>query len=314
MLCFSRYDKDVHLFKSKVVDSVKLCNSHLFDPPKMDDPYAIRLVKRLHCWNSSSTATGHCRQTHPVVLLVWQTHWEQPLLSTRQFFSMESGCARGSKRANVCLQGKLYNFTFFFWIDFKDRTAICSCIAFNACYWKGFGLASLLALSCVIVEASMLRNCTFFLLMLQQRRPEDQHKGAQVSGLSWVRPGSTQPFSKDDGSPHSWTCNDARRPLDGGTRPAATLTLAYLKLYMLGVEPRNELLDCIATLLLSFKSISTNGFRVRTLVSCVTRRWQVDISATRCKLHRSQRALPFRCRKLRSCWARWYHTLFSNQN
>lgn len=162
MLCFSRYDKDVHLFKSKVVDSVKLCNSHLFDPPKMDDPYAIRLVKRLHCWNSSSTATGHCRQTHPVVPLVWQTHWEQPLLSTRQFFSLESGCARGSKRANVCLQGKLYNFTFFFWIDFKHRSAICSCIAFNACYWKGFGLASLLALSYVIVEASMLRNCTFF--------------------------------------------------------------------------------------------------------------------------------------------------------
>ncbi|XP_034416472.1 AKT-interacting protein isoform X3 [Cyclopterus lumpus] len=36
------YEKDVQLFKSKVVDSVKLCNSHLFDQPKMDDPYAIR--------------------------------------------------------------------------------------------------------------------------------------------------------------------------------------------------------------------------------------------------------------------------------
>nr|XP_014348164.1 PREDICTED: AKT-interacting protein isoform X4 [Latimeria chalumnae] len=35
------YDKDVHLFKSKVVDSVKLCNSHLFDEPKIEDPYAI---------------------------------------------------------------------------------------------------------------------------------------------------------------------------------------------------------------------------------------------------------------------------------
>ncbi|KAG2470012.1 AKTIP protein, partial [Polypterus senegalus] len=35
------YEKDVQLFKSKVVDSVKLCNSHLFDQPKIDDPYAI---------------------------------------------------------------------------------------------------------------------------------------------------------------------------------------------------------------------------------------------------------------------------------
>lgn len=50
LLFFSpfRYEKDVHLFKSKVVDSVKLCNSHLFDPPKIDDPYAIRLVNCLH--------------------------------------------------------------------------------------------------------------------------------------------------------------------------------------------------------------------------------------------------------------------------
>lgn len=42
------YEKDVHLFKSKVVDSVKLCNSHLFDLPKIEDPYAIRLVNCLH--------------------------------------------------------------------------------------------------------------------------------------------------------------------------------------------------------------------------------------------------------------------------
>lgn len=42
--CVLRYDKDVQLFKSKVVDSVKLCNSHLFDQPKIDDPYAIRLL------------------------------------------------------------------------------------------------------------------------------------------------------------------------------------------------------------------------------------------------------------------------------
>uniref|UniRef100_A0A8C1VJV7 Akt interacting protein n=1 Tax=Cyprinus carpio TaxID=7962 RepID=A0A8C1VJV7_CYPCA len=35
------YDKDFQLFKSKVVDSVKLCNSHLFDQPKIDDPFAI---------------------------------------------------------------------------------------------------------------------------------------------------------------------------------------------------------------------------------------------------------------------------------
>lgn len=36
-----RYEKDIQLFKSKVVDSVKLCSSHLFDQPKIEDPYAI---------------------------------------------------------------------------------------------------------------------------------------------------------------------------------------------------------------------------------------------------------------------------------
>lgn len=39
---FHRYEKDVHLFKSKVVDSVKLCTARLFDQPKIEDPYAIR--------------------------------------------------------------------------------------------------------------------------------------------------------------------------------------------------------------------------------------------------------------------------------
>uniref|UniRef100_A0A6I8NLK8 AKT-interacting protein n=1 Tax=Ornithorhynchus anatinus TaxID=9258 RepID=A0A6I8NLK8_ORNAN len=38
------YEKDVQLFKSKVVDSVKLCGSRLFDQPKIEDPYAIRRV------------------------------------------------------------------------------------------------------------------------------------------------------------------------------------------------------------------------------------------------------------------------------
>ncbi|KAM3624760.1 uncharacterized protein V6R79_001123 [Siganus canaliculatus] len=91
------YEKDVHLFKSKVVDSVKLCNSHLFDQPKIDDPYAISFSP----WN-------------PAV------HDEA-----------------------------------------KER------------------------------------------MFTYKRRPEDPHKGTQVSGLSWVKPGSTQPFSKDDGAPQS---------------------------------------------------------------------------------------------------------------
>ncbi|KAJ4947793.1 hypothetical protein JOQ06_009825 [Pogonophryne albipinna] len=91
------YEKDVQLFKSKVVDSVKLCNSHLFDQPKMDDPYAISFSP----WN-------------PAV------HEEA-----------------------------------------KER------------------------------------------MFAHKRRPDDHHKGAQVSGLSWVKPGSTQPFSKDDGPPPS---------------------------------------------------------------------------------------------------------------
>lgn len=49
-----RYEKDVQLFKSKVVDSVKLCNSHLFDQPKIDDPYAIRLDTCCHFWHFSA--------------------------------------------------------------------------------------------------------------------------------------------------------------------------------------------------------------------------------------------------------------------
>ncbi|XP_029576895.1 AKT-interacting protein isoform X3 [Salmo trutta] len=91
------YDKDVQLFKSKVIDSVKLCNSHLFDQPKMDDPYAISFSS----WN-------------PAI------HDEA-----------------------------------------KER------------------------------------------MFSHKRRPEDHHKGLQVSGLSWVKPGSTQPFSKDDNPPQS---------------------------------------------------------------------------------------------------------------
>uniref|UniRef100_A0AAQ4S6V3 Akt interacting protein n=1 Tax=Gasterosteus aculeatus aculeatus TaxID=481459 RepID=A0AAQ4S6V3_GASAC len=91
------YEKDVQLFKSKVVDSVKLCNSHLFDQPKIDDAYAISFSP----WN-------------PAV------HEEA-----------------------------------------KER------------------------------------------MFTHKRRPEDAHKGAPVSGLSWVKPGSTQPFSKDDSPPQS---------------------------------------------------------------------------------------------------------------
>ena len=36
------YEKDIQLFKSKVVDSVKVCTARLFDQPKIEDPYAIR--------------------------------------------------------------------------------------------------------------------------------------------------------------------------------------------------------------------------------------------------------------------------------
>lgn len=75
-----------------------------------------------------------------------------------------------------------------------------------------------------------------------------------------------------------------------------------------GSGTSNEPLDCISTLLLSFKSISANGFRVRKLVLCVTRRWQHGVGCI------AVRTRPFTCRKLCSCWARWYYTLFSNRN
>ncbi|NXR13143.1 AKTIP protein, partial [Semnornis frantzii] len=36
-------------------------------------------------------------------------------------------------------------------------------------------------------------------MLTQKKKPEDQHcKSTQVSGLSWVKPGSVQPFSKEE--------------------------------------------------------------------------------------------------------------------
>ncbi|RXN21091.1 AKT-interacting isoform X1 [Labeo rohita] len=35
-------------------------------------------------------------------------------------------------------------------------------------------------------------------MFAHKRRPEDYNKGLPMSGLSWVKPGSTQPFSKED--------------------------------------------------------------------------------------------------------------------
>ncbi|NP_001088292.1 AKT-interacting protein homolog B [Xenopus laevis] len=87
------YEKDVQLFKSKVVDSVKLCNSHLFDKPKIEDPYAIIFSP----WN--------------------------PVLHD----------------------------------DARER-------------------------------------------MLAQKKSEEQSRGLHVSGLSWVKPGSVLPFSKEENS------------------------------------------------------------------------------------------------------------------
>lgn len=186
MLCFSRYDKDVHLFKSKVVDSVKLCNSHLFDPPKMDDPYAIRLVKRLHCWNSSSTATSN------TLLFRWcGKHIESSLSYPPDSFSPWNPAVH--EEAKERMFAYKVNFTislFFFWIDFKHQTAICSCVAFNVCQRKGFGLASLLALSYVIVEASMLRNCNFVFAFVAAETAWGSAQGSAgvgvVLGEAWI--------------------------------------------------------------------------------------------------------------------------------
>nr|KAF6318170.1 AKT interacting protein [Pipistrellus kuhlii] len=86
------YEKDVHLFKSKVVDSVKLCTARLFEQPKIEDPYAISFSP----WNPS--------------------------------------------------------------IHDEAREK-----------------------------------------MLTQKKPEEQHnKSVHVAGLSWVKPGSVQPFSKEE--------------------------------------------------------------------------------------------------------------------
>ncbi|XP_012662308.1 AKT-interacting protein isoform X2 [Otolemur garnettii] len=86
------YEKDIQLFKSKVVDSVQVCTACLFDPPKIEDPYAISFSP----WNPS-------------------VHDEA-----------------------------------------REK-------------------------------------------MLTQKKPEEQHnKSVHVAGLSWVKPGSVQPFSKEE--------------------------------------------------------------------------------------------------------------------
>uniref|UniRef100_A0A8C6EKI0 AKT-interacting protein n=1 Tax=Microcebus murinus TaxID=30608 RepID=A0A8C6EKI0_MICMU len=43
------YEKDSQLLKSKVVGSVKACTAHLFDQPKIEDPYALSFSP----WNPS---------------------------------------------------------------------------------------------------------------------------------------------------------------------------------------------------------------------------------------------------------------------
>ncbi|XP_023349969.1 AKT-interacting protein isoform X1 [Sarcophilus harrisii] len=87
------YEKDIQLFKSKVVDSVQLCTTHLFDQPKIEDPYAISFSP----WNPS---------VHD---------------------------------------------------DAREK------------------------------------------MLTQKKKPEEQHsKNLHVAGLSWVKPGSVQPFSKEE--------------------------------------------------------------------------------------------------------------------
>ncbi|XP_025924623.1 AKT-interacting protein isoform X12 [Apteryx rowi] len=98
------YEKDIQLFKSKVVDSVKLCSSHLFDQPKVEDPYAIMQNKRcLYFFHSFSP-------------------WNPAIHD-----------------------------------EAREK------------------------------------------MLTQKKKPEDQHcKSMHVSGLSWVKPGSVQPFSKEE--------------------------------------------------------------------------------------------------------------------
>lgn len=145
-----------------------------------------------HFWNSKATVVKH-----PVILFVWQAHWNQSPLSNS--FSPWNPAVHEEAKERM----------FAYKVNFARKKKVNHfCLFLFKCVY-------------VIVEA-LLCDCSCLLLLLLQRRPEEQTRGAQVSGLSWVRPGSTQPFSKDDASPHSWTCNDAWWPQDGGTRAAAT--------------------------------------------------------------------------------------------
>ncbi|MEQ2159924.1 hypothetical protein GOODEAATRI_028228 [Goodea atripinnis] len=135
------YEKDVQLFKSKVVESVKLCNSHLFDQPKIDDPYAIRFVP-----------------VSDILLLTTGKH---------------------TLKGFVCeFLKKKQELQSYFLSPFS--------IGFSFSPWNP-----------AVHEEAKERMFTF------KRRPEEHHKGTQVSGLSWVKPGSTQPFSKEDSPPQS---------------------------------------------------------------------------------------------------------------
>ncbi|XP_069072429.1 AKT-interacting protein isoform X2 [Pleurodeles waltl] len=125
------YEKDVQLFKSKVVDSVKLCNSHLFDQPKIQDPYAIRF-----CGVSV----------------------EDPGLEVLPELDQQGGGLPEVERQ--CVPGLRASFS----------------------PWNP-GLHD-------EAKENMLSH---------KKKPDDQqNKGLHVSGLSWVKPGSVQPFSKEE--------------------------------------------------------------------------------------------------------------------
>lgn len=101
---------------------------------------------------------------------------------------------------------------------FKSVACVCVCNTISAhisccLFIRTCGLVKMWIIVKIWITASVF--VTNGLLLLFQRRPDDYNKGLPVSGLSWVKPGSTQPFSKEDNPLQTWTFSASVCPPGG---------------------------------------------------------------------------------------------------
>ncbi|KAF7244746.1 AKT-interacting protein [Varanus komodoensis] len=169
------YEKDIQLFKSKVVDSVKLCSSHLFDPPKIEDPYAISFSP----WNPAIHDEAREKMlTQKAIEGGIREHisfdaWFLRLLLAQKL-GLTCPTSPGPQGCNIDAQG--------------HKPA------------KRAGDFVPLGMQGIPMQRTPEKYATENYIFLEpaKKAEEQQSKSMQVSGLSWVKPGSVQPFSKEE--------------------------------------------------------------------------------------------------------------------